>query len=272
MRANEFLFEDYKGFTRQEFGYDKEFDDGVSMSQLQVMADILRRDCAPFLATNKGWLSQGNNMYRGVKEADRKEDFFIKGTVRTDRGPRDTSRHWHDFFNEFFVREFGHPYRSASMFVFTKEYDTNDFGAPYAVFPIGDYTICYSHLISDLTTGFTDPGMSSTPFNAVLRNMSFADIKSANERYGFDWQTHGEIADMYLRVMRRQYSNETEEFMSFLMEYILPRLGYEETFDASDIGRSEAMVKCSGYYGVMVSGMHGVDDKAVKKLMEMVLA
>lgn len=273
MRATEFLTEDYKGFTQQDFGFDKEDDIGVTMNHLQVIADTLRRDCAPYIATNKLWLKEGNNLYRGVKEANRQEDFFIKGIVRADRNPRDTPRRWHDFFNTFFQREFGHPYRSDSMFVFTKEYDTNDFGAPYAVFPIGDYTICYSPLISDLTTDFTDPSMSMTPFNAVLRNMSFADIKSANERYGFDWQTHGEIADTYLRVIRGQSTNEGEAFSEFLMEYILPRLGYEETYDANNIGRSEAMVKCSGYYGVMVSGMHGVNsNKAVKELMSMVLA
>ena len=270
MRANEFLIEMpfvsdlNKGFSRQDTklpGQEDDEDSGdITMKHLENIAKTIARDCAPFINNNWTDLQNGKVLYRGVKGADNLRDFFIKGNVRTDRAPRDTPTPWHNLMDEYFKKTFNYPYRSASMFAYMgSAMSVGDFGIPYAVFPIGDYDICYSPIISDMTLDLAT-NWDSYAIKRMLDRMSFDDVKNVGAQYGFQWTDKSDIIDAFKTFMMGlnagMYRKSDEfgfdrKFKKFMMGYFLPRVDYMETYNIADIGQSEAMVKCGNYYGVL---------------------
>jgi hypothetical protein len=289
MRAKEFIIKEAfistsKGFAPHDIGYNPDEDEGYGTRHLQTMANDIRRDCAPYIQANKATLKQGINLWRGVKGADRLNDFVIVGNVRTDRSPRDTNSYWHHLMDQFFMNEFGYAYRSGSMFAYTDPGNTTDYGIPFAVFPIGDYDICYSPKITDLTVDFASGTANNYCITSMLRNMTFDDIANLAQRYDMQWKTHDDIKisiEQYSYaigrgVFRAGPTRETTGFdnpmTNFMLDYVIPRLDYTETYSIADIGDSEAMVKCQKYYGVLGPSTYRTGDKTIEKLMGMVLS
>lgn len=80
------------------------------------------------------------------------EETFIK-TVRTERIPKDTPDEVSKIVDDIFEEKFGWKPRSQAMFCFTYKNrgGTNDYGAKFRVFPMGELKFVYSARVRDLT-------------------------------------------------------------------------------------------------------------------------
>jgi hypothetical protein len=170
------------------------------------------------------------------------------------------------------------------MFAYLDPHNTFDYGVPYAVFPMGDYDICYSPKITDLTVDFASSSANHYCITSMLRNMSYDDVEGLAEKYGMNWRDQ---TDVKLAIEQFSYAvnrgifragptmtqtDFSDNMPRFMLEYVIPRLDYTETYTIADIGDSEAMVKCSKYYGVMGQATYQTGDKTIAKLMGMILA
>lgn len=105
---------------------------------------------------------RGRPVYRGMKQT---QDVFI-GNVKTNRKPKDMPQFHHEVIDDFFENNFGIAARSETLFAVPAQSvagtytSDNPSGrmAPHAVFPIGQYSIIFSHSVEDL-------------YNNVVENM-----------------------------------------------------------------------------------------------------
>lgn len=252
MRANEFIFED------TDWGNVTSTADRSPMeAYTDNIADKIRAHCQPFLQANSDALQNHQFLFRGVKGAT---SLVIQGDVRNDRTPRDTPLVWHKALDQFFVNQFNWPYRSAALFATSNINNAYDYGKPYAIFPIGEFKICYSPIVEDITMDLAggenaiSTGISSK-IQSVIKSIPANEIKNAARTYNMsmnDW------TDFFLALMdfnaNRPHTASgpgyEDNFPTMLTEFLLPRLGYTETRHLSDTGQSEVMIHCNSYYGI----------------------
>ena len=267
MRAKEFITEfnsvdasDYEGIPRTEF--------------IQKVADDIRRDCGPFINANRQELQQERFLYRGIKGTTA-ADLVVNTQVRWDRKPRDTVPQWHAVLDSFFQREFGWKYRSASMFATNCHHNTVDYGRSYIVFPKGNYKMCYSPIVEDVTVDLAgDPRLHTSPvIQDIIKAIPEAEYKAASKKFDMvinDW------SEFYTALLDfsagRVNNNVGEEFIDnfpiMLSYFLLPKLGYVEGQQYAVAGESEVMVQCSEYYGIAV---RSTDPLFYQKVVELIL-
>jgi hypothetical protein len=134
------------------------FESSKNLETVSDLVKLIKAKCQPYLASNLGSLVNGDFFARASRDASR--DFDVNEAkfgvlqVRKDRKPLDTPKTLHDAFDEFFNSQFGIKFRSQSAFA-TKSLEYTDYmlesyGEPLVFIPIGEYTVCYSPVISDL--------------------------------------------------------------------------------------------------------------------------
>ena len=112
------------------------------------IVEIIKRDCKPFLESGLTRL-----MYRGMRN---KTKSFMKVPVRQDRKPKSTDRDIHNLADKWFDEKFGFKARSAAAFVTGDFNEALDYGALYAIFPIGDFKFVWSKKSFDLFVSLFD--------------------------------------------------------------------------------------------------------------------
>lgn len=125
---------------------------------VEAIAEIIKRDCGPYIAQ-----SGGRFMYRGFYPSAEKlapvsdkvpQKMMTLGTVRKDRRPKDSPQWLHDLMNKKLVEKTGHPLRSQSLFTIGKLDNAEKYGVGHIIFPIGDFTYAWSEKIADPTHEF----------------------------------------------------------------------------------------------------------------------
>ena len=113
---------------------------------------LIKDNCQDYLVNH---LKEGANGYflRRLTNDLPSENFIIK-TTRKDRRPRDTDDAIHAYVDEAFNETFGIKFRSSAVFTqrsFTSDHEP--YGAyEHIVIPMGEYSFCYSPVVSDLYT------------------------------------------------------------------------------------------------------------------------
>lgn len=272
MRAKEFLNEDpYYANVRAERGNLDEY--------LATVAEQIRQACGPFIQANRQALLSGQFMYRGIKGAHSSE-LAIEGTVRTDRIPRDTPNHWHVVLDKFFQQQFGITYRSSALFATTDINNTVNYGAPFVIFPKGEFKMCYSPIIDDITVdlagGVSNSGTGLSPAVVkIIMSIPPEEIQRASRSLDMninDWPEFMQaIRDFSHQRIRPYYGLGYEDyFPDMLASVLLPKLRYQETQRFTDAGDSEIMVKCNEYYGIRVARRE--HDGSWMRLIHMILS
>jgi len=263
-----------------------------SLAYANKIGDLLKAECGAFIENNRTSLENGDYLYRGINRADMSTDMIIKGTVRDDRVPRDTPKTYHKLMDKFFMNEFGFPYRTASLFTTTKISTTYDYGAPFLIFPIGDYTLCYSPLILDVTLdvaggGYSSGGVSDA-LKAVVNSLDDTKIRTEGASLGLKLYSktslYGAIQlfqTFYQAVpsgSKLSYILEDdvdfyEAMKQFIVDVILPDCGYRETQQYGNADDSEVMVRCQTYYGLTYNRPHSLhaDDRTFSTLFRNII-
>ena len=128
-----------------------------------TLADIIKRDCQPFLreAKGAGFLMRGIKNFETpftnvISAIDEKENKLSWGTLNkvVDRKPRHTPDKEHTVFNAWFEKEFGWKARSDGLFTFgdlgTNTTALSYYGDRHLIFPIGDFKYVWSPIVGDL--------------------------------------------------------------------------------------------------------------------------
>jgi len=119
-----------------------------SKRMTEKWAGLIKRDCQPFLDAIKHKPLIKFPLYRGINKA--MGEYFIKSNVRLDnRKPMDISPEMHNKINEYFIKEYGDPFRNA-IFCTGNQHNAQQYGDPYYIFPIGDFKFIWSFKIHDL--------------------------------------------------------------------------------------------------------------------------
>jgi hypothetical protein len=128
--------------------------------RIKEILDKAFAKCQPYISANIDSLASGKNLIRTTgSDPDHTNYGIEKLKIRTDRLPRDTSKVVHDMADDFFFKKFGKRYRSSALFCqipekFKAYYGHNKF----MIFPIGNYTLCFSPTIKDMSLSL-DPSV-----------------------------------------------------------------------------------------------------------------
>lgn len=101
------------------------------------------RDCQPYLSEQT---FNVHPLYRGIVTST--NETMIKKRRRRDREPLSTTKEMHQVINQWFIDKFGKPYRNG-VFA-TPQPKVNLYGTKHEMFPIDQYSICWSPHVSDL--------------------------------------------------------------------------------------------------------------------------
>lgn len=111
-------------------------------SEESLVTEILAQ-CQPFL--KDVGVKNCDRIYRGIRDIGTQQPIITNKARR----PKDTSITLHKSLDEAFDKSFGFKFRSESVFCTLSSNTAKDYGFPYVIFPVGDYTACWSTIVED---------------------------------------------------------------------------------------------------------------------------
>ena len=127
MRANEFLIENWLNFNDEE-----------------SVTELVKQYCAPFLS-----YKMTKPFYRGIRQFF-PDSMIAEFDTPVGRKPKDLPRAAHDYCDAWFLKNFGHRYRSNAAFTSGNKPIAAQCGTPYIFLPIGKFECCWSPSVEDL--------------------------------------------------------------------------------------------------------------------------
>lgn len=113
------------------------------ISTIEDFIERVKSDCKPFL---KDFRTSDEFLFSGRKKYP---DLFYS-IPRKDRLPKDNTKEFHDLLNEIFYNKFKVKIRSNGIFCGLTHQQTSEYGEPYIIFPIGEYSLYWSEHIWDI--------------------------------------------------------------------------------------------------------------------------
>jgi len=109
----------------------------------------IKNKCQPYL--QEVGIEDSLKLYRGIQsyEPVLTKQIRLGLDPEDERDPRGMSKEEKEMVNDYFMKEFGEPYRD-SMLCTGDLMATKEFGESYVVFPIGDFTFLWSKDVRDL--------------------------------------------------------------------------------------------------------------------------
>ena len=140
-----------------------------SKESINELREFIRVNCKPFLRSKLFQMyGDGEFIYRGLVSATNEVAMIktvrVKDETSSGRNPLNTSMKLHNAADSFFEDKFGHYYRSSSVFCTMDEEVASNYGPAYAIIPIGDFDVCQSKVVNDLTTFMRINGYMSDVF------------------------------------------------------------------------------------------------------------
>lgn len=135
--------------------------------------------------------SGGYPMYRGYSLRDHQETLPVVITApRADRKPLDTNIGWHNLIDNYFLKKFGHKFRSNALFCTGDKRHAQDYGPAFLVIPHNPMKFLWSPQIDDLANnpevmrpppeGVTEIG-DDTPAGTYINSNLSGAISSTHE-------------------------------------------------------------------------------------------
>ena len=249
-------------------------EDSISdkLAAIESVADIIKRDCQPFLRVHGGkMLYRGtyvSNSFGYMKPVSGALDTIMYiGAVRADREPRDSPKWLHDAMNEKFVSKVGLPLRSATLFVVGSIDQAYNYGQAHMIFPIGDFHYAWSDKLADPTHEFyMNPVENSSladsttaPFMNTVEDKFFAYLKkNYPEAYKASGQRYGGFLE-WAKEEKIDIADEDESpWIKFVKDFINKNelWKYDEGLQKAlspKFFEHEIMLACDKYYAVNTS-------------------
>lgn len=193
-------------------------------------ANIIRRDCQPFLAATDGLQYC---LYRGIRPIIMGAGQILhKAMCPIGRKPTDSSRFLHLVADKWFHKTTGIAFRSNAIFCTGNKAEAVEYGTCYIMIPIGNFDYCWSPFVEDMYRRFdrdhyhsiTTDDRSESALQEEQRlqelfsksgyrsNISIADFRRGIGS-GSEMMIH---CDHYYFL--KNYSNETNQVLGMLNE------------------------------------------------------
>lgn len=123
-----------------------------SVSKEQII-NFVKTNCQPFLRE----VNKLHPLYRGIplSEEEKTNPYFVL-SPKSDRIPKDTPRDIHRVVDQWFLEHFGHRYRSHAVFGVSSLPNASEYGTPYYLLPIGEFSYCWSQEYADMFASLED--------------------------------------------------------------------------------------------------------------------
>lgn len=113
---------------------------------------IIDKKCQPWISASGG-LTLRSVIYRGTDEPP---SALFTRAIRSDRKAKDTSLEFHQFFNHIIQAKGLTANRSNSLFVNGNYEEARGYGAPFMIFPIGNFEFTWHPDYEDWTNDLAD--------------------------------------------------------------------------------------------------------------------
>lgn len=120
----------------------------VTENEFNILIRKLKKECKPFINDIKR-SKPDNLLYSGRSEYPSNKLFFEK-KIRNDRRPLNSSPLLQKKLDDVFYDIFKVRPRASSIFTTSSESEASSYGAPFYVFPKGNYELIWSKYIEDL--------------------------------------------------------------------------------------------------------------------------
>jgi len=225
-------------------------------------ADLIKKDCAPFLMAAKGAV-----FYRGMP-LDHAEEIcagLYRSQTNRDRQPKDSPPWLHNAMNDNLIKKCGIALRSCSVFATASVIEASNYGDVHAIFPIGDFNYAWSKLVEDPTHVF---------FTAVNKEGSIPDeltglrdqlaraFDQAREKFGLTADSTTSI-DQYVHDNKKHLFVSGSPWIEFIQDFIRTHdlwtvnSGLKQAATAQYSGH-EIMFDCDSYYVVTLKSLKDV--------------
>ena len=138
---------------------------------LEEAAKIFHEDCMLF-RKYIDFDDSNNSLTRPLYRGMNRTELALVSRVRKDRKPSNTPINIHNLVDEWFDKKFGIKFRSNAMFATQIKSTAKAYGTLYVVFPIGEFTICSSNIITDLYFDITDLYFSSVDSHKTIQTVN----------------------------------------------------------------------------------------------------
>lgn len=186
-----------------------------------AIAELLKKDCSQFFNDVRN--PETDIITRNIRESA----IAVRYDTIKGRSPKDTPRVIHHFIDSWFENKFGVRYRSDATFA--TRTNNGYYGKWFAIFPIGNYTACYSDKVQDLTDHI-DKSFKGTAMDTIedAGEMYYYAIKRNDSEQITKFENH--LTDVMDTAMYKQSS---------IMDYI---------GSGGKINNTEIMINCDSYY------------------------
>lgn len=140
------------------------------------LANKILKNCQPYLS-QIDYDPVALNMFRGMGGP---AEIGHRLKHRNNRKPRDTQQEYSDLIDDWFKDKFGVRYRSAGTFATGNFTDAGMYGVVYSLFPIGEFSFCWSPVVSDMTMKLVKYKLSNEAGNEVDHDDIIAGLHNAN--------------------------------------------------------------------------------------------
>lgn len=120
----------------------------------KAVAQQIIDDCKPFF--HEVIDIDENRLYRGLRlesfkrRAEEVAEGVYRAKVRKDRVPLNSPDYIHKYMDEWMEKELGSKFRSGSIFCASERRTVLNFGNPFVILPIGNFTYAWSPFIEDV--------------------------------------------------------------------------------------------------------------------------
>lgn len=193
-------------------------------STAEEVAEIIKRDCAPFLKE----ICDKLPLYRGSKKLLL---WTTKMSVRKDRKPMDASLELHNTLNTALQELSGINYRTEAVFATGSRRSAYDYGNSYLFFPIGKFNYAWSPLITDAYTFFGQGSDSEAVESGEL--VYYPENRSKYLDDVFDYVMSGKAMYKFDTGLRDAATSKNEIMFACDEYYLVP--DHPEAIPSDDI-------------------------------------
>lgn len=220
--------------------YSRSSTDETAKANFLVMVNRVLKDCQPFLKD-----VEKMGAVESIWSGRRKDTDMFRGSIRTDRKPTDTHIDIHNDLDAEFQRQFGWPARGNSLFCTGDIYDADEYGVPYAIYPIGNWKFLWNPDIGDLYIwlrrnilsgiGNRDNPLLMTFFNKVMYDEKGESILTMFEKWYKDWSKNGGPNGRYVYKSDDEYIEVPKSKTKTAKEYIKSKMVDSDDFTTFDL-------------------------------------
>lgn len=202
----------------------------ISEDEINNIITSIRRDCQPFIQQS----DRERPLYRGIQvDAEIRNQPFSKFSVHIKRNPLTMGKGLYNIINKGFKFGGFKARRDNSIFCTANQDTAQNYGTPFIVFPIGNFSFTWSPIIKDMYTTSRWSEIFQDVYDASNTNNGWFALRKMQP----DWPLY---KDMIKHADYNKLGNN--------LRYFYKDTDLREASDRS----TEIMISCKEYYAIYI--------------------